>query len=890
MMDEKLRPMKKAIYAIPVLLLLAWLISLTVMPVSTSLAQTDSSTWSPPVNLSQSGGTMNSTSVQDSTGRIHVVWNDAASTVYYTRTNDNSEDWISPVITNFPFSTNRPNFFATEDGFIHAFWLGERGQLFHSRTPADAFGLAYNWESSQALAEAALSISVDADENGNLFLAYVRPLDTQEAPAGIYIRRLPAGSSSWSSSTNLYASRYLRNISSAQANVDVLAKGGSVLVSWDVQPRKQILSVISLDNGVSWSEPNLVVGPDPISPFNLPFNVMQTQLSGQMFRIWEFGQPGITCERFFQVSLDHGANWSDPLPFLPDMVGCAHNIETLIRVPDTLLLMLVVQGNVFFTAWDGDRWSDPIIQTELSGFIDPETYDLVELNCYKLHITTSSRIIIIGCDNGSGKDIWATGRTIEDIGEWFPEESNWKTSPGLISTGNTLSSPLVFVDSSGKSYAIWTEAEYEPVQGTTSNTQKQLFFASWDGERWSTPTRFNHIPNTWGDYPTVAIERDGRVHLVWQVNPIGTLYYSWTSTNQSITLSDWSNPDELPLPEPGGTKPSINVDSDGNIYVVYTVPANESRGIYLITSGDSGRIWSEPKQIFNGAEAGWQIVGKPQIAINEGGIIHVLFTQETITGLTRSLHYLLSNDRGETWSSLYTVVEDTVIWSQITGFGQRTVHRAWIAQQAGNFNLFQEFSLDGGQIWQQPSGLFSAGEGNGPVLFTWDLSGRLHFFRIIADQFGSSILRHQTWTGDNWGNTENLNLSITPQQNIAGMSAMISPNGYLAVLYFADAEEVSGNRTPALAIASNLLEMPDTPAIETTLESEIVFPTPSPTPDESDSILPTPTLDLNLLQSGIEQDGLVDNSFFGVIIGSILAIVVVAIPFGIHLMRTRNRR
>jgi hypothetical protein len=881
--------MKQLTTGINALLVLVWLAGLLAFFPKEALAQTDGSSWSEPVNLSQSGGAINSTSIVDSSGRIHVVWSDAASVLYYTRSIDNGVSWSPAIITDFPFGTSSPYLLASRDGTIHAFWIGDRNQLFYSRTPADAFGTTYNWDSPQTLAEAATDISFDRDEIGNIYLAYIRPLDTQEAPSGVYIRRLPIGGGGWTSSTNLFASRYIRNLTASQANVNILAQEGNISVSWDLLPRKQIFSVISRDSGNTWGQPELVAGPDPISTFNTPFNITSAKLSEQWVRIWEVGQPGVSCERYYQFSSNVGESWSEPERFANDFPGCIqksefHNIDS-----ETFLLLSLVQGSVYFSVWNGVRWSDTILQADLGNFVDPDTYDLIELGCHKSHYLSNSELLVTGCDTANSKDIWVARRTINNFTDWFPEGTNWVSSPGLISSGVNPVSPLIIPSSTGNSYVIWADAEVESIPGADDHSvdQRSLFFASWESERWSTPARLNHIPETWVASPVAATQPDGRVHLVWQVNPTGALYYSWANTNLAITPVDWSEPYELPIESAGATNPAIAIDSNNNIYIAYSVPANENRGIYLMVSSDSGRTWSAPTMAFDGVEAGWEIIGSPQVAVNESGIIHILFTQKTLTGTVKSLHYLLSNNRGDSWSPILTVVDGPIIWSQLTAYGMRSVHRAWLVQQGNTTNLIQEFSFDGGQIWQQPSGLFSAGEGNGAVSFTWDIAGRLHFLRIIPET--PSFLRHQIWVGDGWRSTENVPLPVAAQENIAGMSAAITPNGFLSVIYLADIPTSSGESVTGLAITSNQIVIPDIPIDEAPMEPITIPTTETSISPEEETVNPTPTLDLSILQNETGQGNITENSMFGVIIGSVLAFIVIAIPFGIQLHRNRFR-
>ena len=46
--------------------------------------------------------------------------------------------------------------------------------------------------------------------------------------------------------------------------------------------------------------------------------------------------------------------------------------------------------------------------------------------------------------------------------------------------------------------------------------------------------------------------------------------------------------------------------ANGELLVVYAIPLNEPRGVYMVRSADLGATWSRPVRVFDGAAAGWE--------------------------------------------------------------------------------------------------------------------------------------------------------------------------------------------------------------------------------------------------------------------------------------------
>ena len=187
-----------------------------VEPVSAQSAVGD---WTTPINLSNSGSSLDPAIVVDSDGYTHAIWYDTFDGYKYVGSSDKVE-WTPPVVVNFPFQDFRPRLLADSGQFIYAFWQDVTGELYSSRVLSTEFGNGAAWEGALLLAQAALAYDVTLGEDGTIHLAYLRPVDTSDSPAGVYYRQIQ-NRGSWSSSQSIQTSLYLRGMAVTDAHVSV---------------------------------------------------------------------------------------------------------------------------------------------------------------------------------------------------------------------------------------------------------------------------------------------------------------------------------------------------------------------------------------------------------------------------------------------------------------------------------------------------------------------------------------------------------------------------------------------------------------------------------------------------------------------------------------------
>jgi hypothetical protein len=238
--------------------------------------------------------------------------------------------------------------------------------------------------------------------------------------------------------------------------------------------------------------------------------------------------------------------------------------------------------------------------------------------------------------------------------------------------------------------------------------------------------------------------------------------------------------------------------------MAYSVPVNEERGIYLVQSKDQGTTWSKPLQVFDGAEAGFDVVGAPSLLTSGNGVLQVTWKVQSIEGdgvsQPLSLYSAQSEDGGQTFSEAAPVVEEPVAWHETMTDGKGNLHLLWQAQDMLT-TVWDQVSSDGGHTWEHPQGLPDEG---GLAAVTRDASGRLHLLGV-----GSGILDHWLWDGVRWQSDAPLDLPWSSQQEspVEMLAAIVNKQGKMMVV-FAD---TAGQGDPAertLLYSTRTLELP----------------------------------------------------------------------------------
>lgn len=828
-----------------------WFASTLVIASSTlrASAQSSDDSWVVPLNLSHSGVTKNPALVIDSEAVVHVVWQDDLANYVYTQFD--GDQWSAPQPTELdnlfqlPISVEsssrsqlaiytgpNPLFIAGPDHFIYAFWISPQGKLFTSFVRNSNFPYVVAWDDGHVIAPAVVSFAVAVDARGELHLAFLRTADDPANPPGIYYTRSKYNGRNWAVPVLLYESPYIRTLGAGESNLSLATAGTEdavrVLIAWDNRPRKQVLLAQSADGGASWEQPALVAGPTPDSGLAGPFNIHVGANQNSVVLVWQSGRQGGTCSQIYQSSSDAGATWSDPQPMIEDLLGCAQSnefVKGLANSPEGPLYFLTeTQSQVFLTAWNGLQWSQPQAQPILSGFEDPEIFRDVIYDCHRSSLL-GERLYIAGCDQGGGGDVWVTSRDLRSNTSWF-KPPVWSQLSPVTSDNLEMEAVELVATDDGLIHAFLSQHQ-----------DSAIYYAYWDGELWSRITPVLELPEGEAAWPAIAAGPENELFLIARNNR-GTLYFSRATSGSAVIASSWSTPTQLGMGHDGEVG-SVDVawDAAGTLYVAYSVPVNEERGIYLVQSKDQGTTWSEPLQVFDGAAAGFDLVGAPSLLTSANGLLQVIWKEQSIQGdgvpQPLSLYYTRSEDGGHTFNDAELVVEESVAWREIVTDGKGNLHLLWQPQDMLT-TVWDQVSLDGGHTWQYPQGLPDEGR---LAAVTKDPVGRLHFVGV-----GPGALSHWLWDGSRWQSEAPLGWPLSSQQEnpVELLAAAVNNQGKMMVVFAKPTGE--GDLTEkTLFYSVRTLELPpEQTAIEDVPTETLSSPTSTPATSTPERLL-TPT-------------------------------------------------
>ncbi len=863
------------------------------------IAQAPVQNWEAPINLSRSGATKDPVAVVDANGRIHVIWRDDFADWVYTSGQD--AEWSKPVAAEYIFGDRVPRLFADASGNIHAFWIDEEGALFQGWAAASSFGSPVGWSGSQLLAAAAAAYDVAVDAQGNLHLAYVRNLDTADFPAGVYYRNSSTNGASWSNPIQLYRSAYMRVLTEENASLDIAATDvdgvPQVYVAWDNPAQKRVLLIKSSDGGKNWGDIYQVDGPNPATVTTSPFKLKVNAKEREVLLLWNSGlQSGFDCTQYFQSSNDGGETWSERQLMFADYVGCPQDNQFIPGEQDLTLLMTVIRDEVLLSAWNGSRWSLPQPQGALFSFTDPDTFNAVDFRCRQALKSIPDRLSVVGCDLAGGGDIWITSRLLGSTDDWFPPPTAW-TRPRTIASGAIKSGFVtVLVDVNGGFHTAW-------IQLDETAAKYKLFYSRLEEEGWSEGIAVVNSPVGEVEAPSLAIDPDNRLFVVWRDSQSGEIYFSWANAGRAISPFEWTAPRGLPMPQSIGSAPDILVQPDGSLLVAYAVPVNEGRGIYLTRSDDHGETWSNPAQIFDAAASGWVMVDNPRLVRSTDGALHLLWTRSQLGERNRpvALYYSSSATDGQSWSEPELVVEQPVEWLEIESAGQLGIHRMWISGEENRTSIWHQISLDEGATWTQPANLTRFGETPQAASLVRAADSQLHLLQAVIDLNGRVFLDHSIWSGESWVPEQGLTVSSQGGKQALLLGAGISPNGRLAVAFGLREQKDHQNQDSLLISERQLFdigvivpqpssETPSALALATQPAPETLQVTPMPekmattappaeaSPTRSASVTPTlQTAPISL-----------SNRLSAQAIGALLALLVVGMTAGLALVIVRR--
>lgn len=810
--------------------------------------------WSAPVNLSLSGLAADPQLLIDFQGNLHVIWKDESVGYMYSQSADDGATWTYPRIASFPFNEKgaAPTIFGDPTGAIHIFWIGTDGALNYSQTtPAKIIDSA-QWQTNRRLASSVLEYDVILDSRNALQLTYIHNASGLTNPAGIYYMRTAPGGAGWSDAINLYASEYFRSTTASEAFLRIAASNTapvqSIYVTWDNRSQKRVFMAASVDGGVTWGEAQQVKGPQDTGGIGSPFNLNAAASGDKVLLVWQIGEPGSgKCSVSSQWSVDAGKTWGEITALPGGSTDCPESSQFLPSGEGPVVLRLSGRNDSTLMAWDGSQWSDPQAQTRLPTISNPLTFDTILLGC-RFDLIRQDRLYVVGCDEGGGSDAWFLSRDLPPVEAWFSPQEAW-SAPVLIAGDSARITSLVSVaDSQGVLHSVWAQSG-EAADGSTVNA---LEYVQWNDEGWTRPDGVITGLDSPPSQIALAVDNQEKLFTTWVDERRGELLFSWVNLGRATLASEWAKVVGLPSPSNLIASPDMVVDGSGRIVLVFAIPLNEERGIYIVQSTDSGQNWSAPVRVFDAVAAQWDEVDDPEIGLTLDGTLHIIFHRTSArSDESMGVFYTRSQDGGGSWSPPQTMSEGDVQWSEIIAYDRQTVHVLWQEYDGLVFANLSQISRDGGAAWSRPFSITGVNDNPTPVTAAVDTSGTIHFLQLL--KAGGTIsmkqddltLQDWVWDGSSWTFASDRNLSIRGEGLDYDLAGGVTSRGHLVASVSAEYSDLENHLQEEILAFNRYLG-------ETAIPSEapqVIIPTPAVlvTPTQVVIIEPTMSVDPQVL-------------------------------------------
>jgi hypothetical protein len=564
-----------------------------------------------------------------------------------------------------------------------------------------------------------------------------------------------------------------------------------------------------------------------------------------------------------------------------------------------------LNNQVVLVAWNGSQWSEPQIQSELASFNDPITNLALTTSCRQIiSMPARNRLGAIACDENGNHDIWFTSRDTGQLDYWFPSGIAWGKTEELATSSpvNAVVGLNIIADSQGNFHSFWMQPAAQLADAPASSTASiAIYYSKWTDGNWLEPVEIQRNTADSMKQLTAAIGSQNEIYLVRQGELPGDFLFNKAQAARAYSQIEWSRTAKLPSAPVSSSSPSIAIGNQGELFVGYAVPVNETRGIYFLRSTDGGETWEQPRQIFDAQAAGWEMVNHPVLLTTGEGRLHALWRREIPLqdNMGLGLGYSYSDDGGNTWSEAdLKVTGKKIRWAGMVSLKPGQLFRAWQELDNEQPVIFSQVSTDNGISWETPISIVNSGTlMSNPSLIS-NGSGGVHLLQINGDVSGKKVIRHWIWDNSSWIAGENLEIKQESIGLISNFSAGISLQDKIAAIY--SARDAFTNRQSVQAVLNFLRDTSITPVSTVAPQNTPEPPAPTPSlteelqitatenitevPESTPTTEPEKTQTVDLTGDGNLANPSGANAWTGLILGIILAGAIVIAVIGYRLL------
>jgi hypothetical protein len=338
--------------------------------------------------------------------------------------------------------------------------------------------------------------------------------------------------------------------------------------------------------------------------------------------------------------------------------------------------------------------------------------------------------------------------------------------------------PFVVDDTEGGVNVLWEV--YVEAMANHGELVSGIYCVHGDGTSWSEPIDVLVAPDFGRTYwPEHAVDRQGRVHLVW-IGPDATLYYSRAPAADACDARSWVTA-ALP-PRDGVMYGDIVVDEAGIIHVAY---ARSGKDVYYIRSEDDGLSWTDPVAVSSVLPT--EATSFPSIAVDRANRVHIAWEENKLPDGVPALglFYAVSTDSGDTWSTPLMFADGGHTQPSIAALPDGTTHLLWNGRITTG-GRYHQWSVDGGVSWSAPVEFVPKSVGGGQTgapQFAIDSAGTLH---VVTGAAGTLSV---VWANQGWRTPETI-MPFTTFGNLEHQSIAVSHGNILHAVASADLHRV----------------------------------------------------------------------------------------------------
>ncbi len=195
-----------------------------------------------------------------------------------------------------------------------------------------------------------------------------------------------------------------------------------------------------------------------------------------------------------------------------------------------------------------------------------------------------------------------------------PAHGGWSKAVNITNTAGCSYAPAIAVDAQNGLHVIWID--------NTSGTDRGYYITKPSGGSWSIPAVISNGPGN-SEQAAIAVDVQGNLHLTWYTNSSipskVDIIYGTRSAGGS-----WSKPSNISDNSGRSELPTIAVDVQGNVYVVWEDNTSGNYGILYATKS-AGGSWSMPLNISRSSGTSHS----PAMATDAHGTLHAAWVDGT---------------------------------------------------------------------------------------------------------------------------------------------------------------------------------------------------------------------------------------------------------------------